>query len=861
MGSKVSLGSIGSRGQELVEIVAIGPEDVPALLRPLLGLGLHDLCELYHRFAGSDGDKVSIKELEPRLRLDPRGIKLLSAGKQSVPLFDLLVVLAVASRTHALTKARFIFCLCDRSGEGCLDFESFLSAASALLSAGASLGSGKRSPAAVKKSLVEQVAWTLFKPHDPSVAKDTFVKIASSQGGVWQLLRRFARDASPKHFVLEPWEKLASIRSLEAKANEDPAPIRAPTSMSYAAKSSIAWQNPLDNIENTLKRKGYYLAVPSTKEAALKAQLAQVHESMRNGSSGTGDGDLGTSGTAMAELEIQEEKLRNELFAEVMEDDGRMEYRLQLQKLRSCGSRPASARAGGAVVPRGRLWTVSRAHAANGGELPPGAVHALSPEEIKQAALQAASKSTPPSRLEERKQMDTWHVASPRRSTPPDLLHAPPATSRSGLAESMTGGSDDNASTLVPNRSTSGTACAPRSAMAMRRGDVLLAFELYRSDYWRKEGGGVLSLREARMSLYPPEVQLPAEIEKRRNLEIDLIMKEVEAEQNSKAPPSADGTKEMTLTVFLTTLWPFASRGDLACMMRWIKQSRVQDPRGKRRREQAVKPNPATLRELIDLFDAIDTARTGHVPIEAVEKFLCGEIITETETVKLQQREKLSGNFRSIAEYEHFVDHVRYPYAARFNRRTVEDRPDWQVGLPPSELDHEDGTGSPRKAAFRGLEQKEYQSRLCNAVERNMESLANFLNEEFTALVPNAEDVDMNMISSCIEAASQPQLRKPSQKGAAWPQGSDEGAGKRLRLARLYWRYLLGCAINQQLRPQRPTRPGHEQHRLELKNGQLDLLGFMYVLAQDQINAIFTPGKPAPTATLLRRLAAHYAFE
>ncbi|CAK9054056.1 unnamed protein product [Durusdinium trenchii] len=66
------------------------------------------------------------------------------------------------------------------------------------------------------------------------------------------------------------------------------------------------------------------------------------------------------------------------------------------------------------------------------------------------------------------------------------------------------------------------------------------------------------------------------------------------------------------------------------------------------RQKKIAKPDLGLLRDLIDLFDAIDEERTGFVPIEAVEKFLSGEIVTQGENARLNLRRQARTSQRSV---------------------------------------------------------------------------------------------------------------------------------------------------------------------------------------------------------------------
>eukprot|EP00931_Biecheleriopsis_adriatica_P036487 TRINITY_DN21016_c0_g1_i1.p1 TRINITY_DN21016_c0_g1~~TRINITY_DN21016_c0_g1_i1.p1 ORF type:complete len:857 (+),score=133.52 TRINITY_DN21016_c0_g1_i1:71-2641(+) len=853
MGGQASCAGGGRLHQALQEYLSVGPDDIILPLRPLLARNIDELCELYHEIAASSKDKLSVSDLISKLGLELKAVRLLTRGKSSTSAIDVLAALAVASHTHALTKARFVFCMCDRVGEGRLDFSSFLAAMQSLLQAGAILGSGLRSPAPMQAAQLESLAWSLFKPHDPKLTKDAFVNIVSSQAFAWQMLRRFARGAVEQHFQLQPWEQLATKTAPQAK-------VGGPAVHLHVDRTSPDGQ-PLP------RRKGYFLAVPTPREVELHKQIKQVHEVRANANAE----ELGSGG--LLDLEIKEESLRSDLIQEVIEDSRRQQFRHQLSKLQAQGTRPRSA---GAVLPRGRLWTASQAHCAQGGILPPGMNRPVTPREVKLAVesnksevadhmrCKTVQKGTESAMDEE---IDKIPSMLPNFMMDTGLLVPP--TSAISLTRYKEDGDDftsedDNKSrfsrqtSLARDLVSEGGFDTARSTTAgIRQGDVLLAFELYRSEYWRTEGAGVYSLRKERMEVYTKETNMvSATQEKRRNREMDLIMREVQAENvSAQSVLRGSRSKDLTLRGFLKLLWPNCTHSDMIQMLKWVKRSRVKAGKTKTRwQERAVKSDPALLKQFIELFDAIDTTRTGFVPVEAVEKFLCGEIITQRERARLEYQHHMKHNRREPSEFVKFVDHVRYPVAARLSRRSAEDRQEWQIVQELADPEHEeDGdTKASKRTVFPGMQRRDHQVALCRAVERNMESLACFLDKEFEGV----KGEDGTEISNTLAAASQPQL--PEQLAeAAWPPTEAEGHPERLRLARLYWRYLLGSAISQELRSQGPDKKAGM--RLELRGGRLDLISFLYVLAKDQLLAIFPSDSAPPDAELLRQVV--YAFD
>lgn len=86
------------------EALSVGEEDLPKQLRGLLRVRLDDLNRVYGMLRGQEA--VPVKLLSQELGLDARVVQTL--GRRS---FDILVLLVLASRTHFVTKARFLFAM------------------------------------------------------------------------------------------------------------------------------------------------------------------------------------------------------------------------------------------------------------------------------------------------------------------------------------------------------------------------------------------------------------------------------------------------------------------------------------------------------------------------------------------------------------------------------------------------------------------------------------------------------------------------------------------------------------------------------------------------------------------------------
>lgn len=212
-----------------------------------------------------------------------------------------------------------------------------------------------------------------------------------------------------------------------------------------------------------------------------------------------------------------------------------------------------------------------------------------------------------------------------------------------------------------------------------KKSDVLEAFKLYRSDYWLTQGGGIRSLLKSGLPVaFDPKTLTAADVAWRRKVELDLMLQEVAEEKSVLSTPEA--SQELTLRGFLKAVFPLAKKADIWTMMKWIKrppnQSKAQS------QKKIAKPDLGLLRDVIELFDAIDTKRTGYVPIEAVEQFLSGEIVTQGENARLNLRRQAKTNQRSVIN---FACYAGNPRGALILNKTLDDRPEWSVSTTGDE--------------------------------------------------------------------------------------------------------------------------------------------------------------------------------
>lgn len=768
-----------------LESFSSGPEDVPKALRPLLDLRLDELCELYQKFAGQE--QLQPQSVARELRLDQRNAELLVKKLDS---FDLLVLLVVVSHTHFLTKVNFLFAMCTE--EGFLEYSSFRKVLSSFLRAVWRLGSGTRRMVSASPTVLDSLAFSLFRSHDPALSRDTFSRMATDDV-VGTLLRRFSAGRAEHVESVAPWHTMG-----RRKVQED-----------VSSPSSAMVKTYVDDLDQPLpRRKGYFLAVQSARESALYQELEHIKvERMKDAKERT---------RSNLDLELREAEIRKELRGEVEDDVARREYRRKVQKFWH-RSRPNSAVCRRhKVVCQGHLWTASSNHLARGGVLPAGVPRPITPTALQRALKSVISSSSQPSRTIADRVLKEFQSDKGKGDVQKNMKRI---TSVRGKAFSMLQ-TDDKLSQTSSDEAD--------ERCLFKRSAVLEAFKLYRSDYWLTQGGGIRSLLKSGLPMQVSKDLSAADAAWRRKVELDLMFQEVAEENCSIHTPAA--SQELTLRGFLKAVFPLAKKTDIWTMMKWIKRPQKQNKI--QSQQKIAKPDLGLLRDVIELFDAIDAKKTGYVPIEAVEQFLSGEIVTQGEHARLNQRRQARTNQRSVTD---FVSYKGNPRAALILNRTLDDRPEWSVS--PSE---ENTSAVARQGHHRNSLSR-------RTLEQRMDALSSALDSELYQLALG----DDNLISETIEAASNPWHHEHLESVNEELYTGQPGM-KKVRLVRLYWRYMVGSAIVQQLR--------EDSCCLELKDGKLDLMGFMCVLAQDQVNTIFalSPAQRVGSGQI-RRLA--YAFD
>lgn len=754
-------------------------------MRPLLDLRLDELCELYQKFAGQE--QLQPQSVARELRLDQRNAELLVKKLDS---FDLLVLLVVVSHTHFLTKVNFLFAMCTE--EGFLEYSSFRKVLSSFLRAVWRLGSGTRRMVSASPTVLDSLAFSLFRSHDPALSRDTFSRMATDDV-VGTLLRRFSAGRAEHVESVAPWHTMG-----RRKVQED-----------VSSPSSAMVKTYVDDLDQPLpRRKGYFLAVQSARESALYQELEHIKvERMKDAKERT---------RSNLDLELREAEIRKELRGEVEDDVARREYRRKVQKFWH-RSRPNSAVCRRhKVVCQGHLWTASSNHLARGGVLPAGVPRPITPTALQRALKSVISSSSQPSRTIADRVLKEFQSDKGKGDVQKNMKRI---TSVRGKAFSMLQ-TDDKLSQTSSDEAD--------ERCLFKRSAVLEAFKLYRSDYWLTQGGGIRSLLKSGLPMQVSKDLSAADAAWRRKVELDLMFQEVAEENCSIHTPAA--SQELTLRGFLKAVFPLAKKTDIWTMMKWIKRPQKQNKI--QSQQKIAKPDLGLLRDVIELFDAIDAKKTGYVPIEAVEQFLSGEIVTQGEHARLNQRRQARTNQRSVTD---FVSYKGNPRAALILNRTLDDRPEWSVS--PSE---ENTSAVARQGHHRNSLSR-------RTLEQRMDALSSALDSELYQLALG----DDNLISETIEAASNPWHHEHLESVNEELYTGQPGM-KKVRLVRLYWRYMVGSAIVQQLR--------EDSCCLELKDGKLDLMGFMCVLAQDQVNTIFalSPAQRVGSGQI-RRLA--YAFD
>lgn len=396
--------------------------------------------------------------------------------------------------------------------------------------------------------------------------------------------------------------------------------------------------------------------------------------------------------------------------------------------------------------------------------------------------------------------------------------------------------------------------------MKIKRRSVLLAFEMFRKQIWIRQPD---QEHEVSHSARGEEAGIANDSSiSQRNKDIEDILAASPLDGRTSARTYARDMQDRRwsvpkIRVFFSWLWPDSTCQELRQMFRWIAQSRQSEATA----VQAARPPPrhrqaSALRELIDLFDAIDTQGQGHIPLEAVERFLAGETLTPLEAQRfgasqngeLEPRVAPQGRLsRSLTEHANYVDHIKEPQKFRFLRQTVQERKEWSIVVSAKErriagMQRVSATVVSRSEAAK-------QATVCRILGQRMNQLGEFLDKECRGNFANTEERGeaeaSGVLLRTIEIASTP-LRGSGQ----WVKKTavNHDCESELRLVRLYWRHLLGTAVQHQL------RDTDQNCQLELgPDGTIDLVGFMCILGRDQLISLF-PQEP-PTAELLRKKA------
>ena len=479
-----------------------------------------------------------------------------------------------------------------------------------------------------------------------ALSQEAFMRMAT-EDQVGAFLRRFSAGRLNVNFNLETWHTKAEEKK-SAGVVED-----VPTSLSAAAMPTSYRMDDLD--QPLPRRKGYFLAVQSARESALYQELEQIRlERLKPANEVT---------RSNLDLELRERTIREELLGELKDDVARREYRRRVQKFWH-RSRPNSAQSGNGrqrVVCHGRLWTASSNHIARGGVLPAGVPRPITSTVMQAAVNSVVSSTSQPSRTIADRVLKEIHDDNGQDGKKWGKRH----TIRRG--SSIFNGLEN-----LSQESGSGSEEKEEERCLFRRADVLAAFKLYRSEYWLKKGGGIRSLLKSGLPIAIPKDMSRAELAYRRKVEVELMFQEVAAERSALHTPTA--SQELTLRGFLKAVFPLAKRSDISIMMQWIKKP--PDESKVVRQKKIAKPDLGLLRDLIDLFDAIDEERTGFVPIEAVEKFLSGEIVTQGENARLNLRRQARTSQRSVINAACYPTN---PRAVMILNKTLEDRPEWVV--------------------------------------------------------------------------------------------------------------------------------------------------------------------------------------
>jgi len=558
-------------------------------------------------------------------------------------------------------------------------------------------------------------------------------------------------------------------------------------------------------------RNGYFQSVASPDAQELLGELDEVRTSKHKALNEHNRGQA-------IELQSKEDALVSEIWREAADQSKRKEYRKLLEEFRR-------------QVPGGRWWTASKDHILRGGVLPCNVKRPLLPAEVQQKLLASGRLRAPAGKAKKQRQSKELDQSRTERRLAIFLGKAADAnhdTSEGapGLtldAESLQGSSDESSE----GERSHASKIREAGRIRVKRRDALLAFEMYRWSYWRH--------RQA------PNQRHLDKSTARRNKDIDAIFAEQLA---SDAKPASwfvgCSTLDLTLKMFLRKLWPRCSKEEMSAMMHWILHSKENSHVQARFEREAADASPMCLRELVELFDAVDQDRVGKVSLDGIERFLCGEITTDREAADLKRYKEDLGDGRSVIEFERYRDVNREMHSLRFMNSTIPDRKEWQLfresrdrRMPPTPA----ASAAPSVAAGPTSEAVAQAQAMAKTLGRHMEKLGKFLDE---ACSKRDKSDTESVLAKNIEVATKPL--------SAATKLSDQ----QLSLVRLYYRHLLGSALHALLRSE--GEQGSAAHIRIQQNGKLDLLSFINLMAADQVASFLPPGK-VPSECLIRRIA------
>lgn len=917
----LSIVSAGLR-DVITEAMTARPAGVQTALRPLLDLDLHGLCEAYRLLAQQASSTLALADLEQVLGLPSLASKIIMARRSSIGSLELLTLLALLSHTHAAVKVRFLHSAANWSFTGRLNFNEFRAVAVAFLRTACFIAHIPRGQWP-KVATVDVLVTPLFERYSPDISKDHFVLLFMSNGPLARMLHHFARGAVDQNFRLARIDTAApkisesredAVISVASVLPERRSPAKLHSGRASPADSlykvlprktrtvAVLSSTPsdLDEYEvacssihsprtprtprtptyrpksanehralprGVARRRGYFQAIPSQRESALQRELERLQNVTIDSKSGT-----------PVDLLRREAQLRTEIGADILDEERRTTYRKCVDDIRNG---MLSSPDGVGILPAGCLWSASQMHIDRGGSLPPGCIRPVTPSVIQQriqdhdvgvqkSNTKAKSHSQSPS-------VDaTGHVQNllSKFNLPVDGSKVPKSRIKDSDDERSDSSGTDVAVSLGNRRARLDNA---------RPADVLVAFELYRNSYWRRDGCETSHRYQ-------------------RDADIEAILIEAAREPHSWRDCT---TALRTLRHFFQSIWPNLKPADFKTMLQTIERSKTPEAVSGPAGVESPQRQAETLRELVELFDAIDVESSGAVPLDAVEQFLCGELLTarEIEQLALQRQQFGSPLVGKPAGCEAYIDSIRDHNRGRFMMMEVEDRDEWSVTVADNErrwvglrlqaaMSAKAAHQAPPETqpSLNGSALKAKSTALYRIIGQRMEKLARFIEgEDEDAVARAVSDISEDLVAGAghleipngdLEVACKPGLIPPDTKQASRKASSDMNAmpsrkstsvsdqfsfdmqptlsgevdhaaqlPTQLRLVRLYWRYLLGSAVQQQLRDSEQT--SYLNFRAD---GQIDLVGFICILAHDQLRGLFPKGT-TPTAKVIRETA------